>query len=58
MTRKRHDNLMKDIRGYIKVLDDSSNLRSHNFFIESTYINTQNKEQPCYLLTKKGREIW
>lgn len=57
MTGKRHDNLIKDIRGYAKVLDDSSNLRSPNFFVESTYINSQNKTQPCFLLTRKGCDM-
>ncbi len=52
----RHDNLLAKIKGYVEILD-SSNLRSHNFFIESTYINSQNKEQPCYLLTKKGCDM-
>jgi phage regulator Rha-like protein len=48
---------MRDIRGYVKVLEDSPILDSHNFFIESTYINSQNKEQPCYLLTRKGCDM-
>ncbi|HGZ6384299.1 TPA: Rha family transcriptional regulator, partial [Staphylococcus aureus] len=57
MIGKRHDNLVRDIKGYIKVLEDSSKLSSHNFFEESTYVNSQNKVQPCYLLTKKGCDI-
>lgn len=57
MIDKRHDHLMRDIKGYIDVLDDTPNLGSPNFFIESTYINTQNKEQPCYLLTRKGCDM-
>ncbi|HDF8240442.1 TPA: Rha family transcriptional regulator, partial [Staphylococcus aureus] len=57
MVGKRHDNLVRDIKGYIKVLEDSSKLSSHNFFEESTYVNSQNKVQPCYLLTKKGCDI-
>ncbi|MRU63668.1 hypothetical protein GF580_04880 [Staphylococcus aureus] len=43
MIGKRHDNLVRDIKGYIKVLEDSSKLSSHNFFEESTYVNSQNK---------------
>jgi len=57
MTGKRHTDLLRAIRGYIKVLDNSAILQTHNFFIESTYINAQNKEQPCFLLTKKGCDV-
>ncbi len=56
MTGKEHKNLMRDIRNYVGILE-GSNLSSHDYFIESTYINSQNKEQPCYLLTKMGCEM-
>ena len=36
---------------------DGSKLSSPQFFVPSTYVNNQNKEQPCYLLTKKGCEM-
>ena len=57
MVGKRHDNLVRDINGYISILGDSSKLRSQDFFIESTYVNSQNKEQPNFLLTKQGCEM-
>lgn len=57
MTGKQHKNLLRDIQGYIKVIEDSSKLSSQEFFIESTYKNSQNKTQPCYLLTKQGCEM-
>ena len=57
MTGKRHDNLLRDIDGYIKVLDQSSNLSSANFFIESTYTNNNKQSYKCYLLTKQGCEM-
>ena len=57
MIDKRHDHLMRDIKGYKDVLEDNPTLGSRNFFIESTYINSQNKEQPCYLLTRKGCDM-
>jgi len=57
MIDKRHDNLIRDISLYIKVIEESSKLRSQDFFIESTYKNSQNKTQPCYLLTKQGCEM-
>lgn len=57
----RHDDLLKKIRGYVSILDkgieDSEKLPSHKFFIPSTYVNSQNKEQPCYLLTRKGCDM-
>lgn len=56
MIDMRHDNLMKKIRNYQRILDPSK-LRSQDFFVPSTYVNNQNKEQPCYLLTKKGCEM-
>lgn len=43
MIGKEHKNLMRDIRNYVDILE-GSNLSSHNYFIESTYINSQNKE--------------
>lgn len=57
MIGKRHDHLIRDIQGYIKVIEDGSNLSSQDFFIESTYKNSQNKIQPCYKLTKQGCEM-
>lgn len=57
MTGKKHNNLMRDIKGYVKVLEDNSKLSSPNFFIESTYVNSQNKVQPCYELTRKGCDM-
>ena len=57
MIGKKHDNLLRDIRGYIKVIEESSKLRSQDFFVESIYKNSQNKSQPCYLLTKQGCEM-
>ena len=57
MIGKEHKNLLRDIQGYIKVIEDSSKLSRQDFFIESTYQNSQNKTQPCYLLTKQGCEM-
>ncbi|BDR81063.1 Rha family transcriptional regulator [Clostridium tetani] len=56
LVNKEHKNLIRDIRGYIDILE-GSNLSSQKFFIESTYINIQNKVQPCYLLTRKGCDM-
>ena len=51
-----HKNLLSKIRKYVEILDGSK-LSSPQFFVPSTYVNNQNKEQPCYLLTKKGCEM-
>ncbi len=56
MTRKEHKNLLRDIKGYVDILE-SSKLSSQEFFIPSAYTNSQNKEQPCYLLTRKGCDM-
>ncbi|WP_455796203.1 Rha family transcriptional regulator [Clostridium butyricum] len=57
MVGKAHNKLMRDIRGYIEDLKDSPKVDSRNLFVESTYINKQNKKQPCYLVTEKGCEF-
>lgn len=56
MVGKEHDQLMRSIRTYTEHLD-SAKLQSANFFIPSTYKNSQNREMPCYLLTKKGCDM-
>ena len=57
MIGKTHKNLMRDIRGYINDLEPGSKLSPAQFFIESSYIDPNNQERPCYLLTKKGCEF-
>lgn len=59
MIGKSHRNLLRDIRGYVDILVKRGllNFEPSNFFIKSSYINTQNKEQPCYLLSKMGCEL-
>lgn len=56
MVNKQHKELLRDIRTYCEYLGQS-NFAQSEFFIESTYTNSQNKEQPCYLITKKGCEM-
>ena len=57
MVGKRHDHVMRDIRTIIEHLGGQSKI-AESYFIESTYINSQNKQQLCYLLTKKGCELF
>ena len=56
MVGRPHDNVLKDIRRIISQLGDVKSYES--YFVESTYTNTQNKEQPSFLLTKKGCELY
>ena len=56
MVEKPHNDLLKDIRRYVEQLGEGSFSQS-DFFTESTYQNSQNKIQPCYLVTKKGCEL-
>lgn len=56
MVDMEHKNLLSKIRKYVEILDGSK-LSCPQFFVPSTYVNNQNKEQPCYLLTKKGCEM-
>lgn len=68
MVDKQHKHLVRDIRNYIAVMEKtgepnfgpSSNgakIRPVDFFIESTYINEQNREMPCFLCSKMGCEM-
>ena len=56
MVGKEHNMLLRDIRRYTEQLGQSK-IALSDFFIESTYKNSQNKEQPCYNITKKGCEF-
>lgn len=70
MTEKNHKDLMRDIRGYIKTMeelgvpkigDTSDNTERKfapsDFFIESTYKDVTGRTLPRYLLTKKGCDM-
>lgn len=48
ITEKRHDAVLRDIRNLLE-----QGVGAHNF-VESSYNSSQNKELPCYILTKKG----
>ena len=62
MIGKQHAHLMRDIQGYIQILESNAetlaaqqnpNLDSANFFLESTYVGPKGETRPCYLLTKQ-----
>lgn len=59
MVDKQHKNLLADIRGYISVMEASGelNFQPSDFFIPHTFVNAQNKEMPCFLITKKGCDM-
>ncbi|MDC6268055.1 Rha family transcriptional regulator [Lysinibacillus fusiformis] len=56
MVGRDHNEVLKDIRRIINQLGEGNLPQS--YFIESTYTNTQNKELPCFLITKKGCELY
>lgn len=56
MVNKEHSQLLKDIRRYINQLG-KVNFDFSDFFQESTYISEQNKELPCFNVTRKGCEF-
>lgn len=56
MIGKEHSMLLRDLRRYEQQLGEC-NLAVTDFFQETTYKTKQNKELPCYLVTKKGCEF-
>ena len=56
---KRHDHLLRDIRNYAEIIRKNGlpNFGESEFFRESSFVNSQNKVMPCYLLTKAGCEV-
>ena len=56
MVDKQHNELLKDIRKYAGYLSDGK-IPQGDFFIESTYMDSNNQERPCFLLTKQGCEM-
>lgn len=64
MIKKNHKDLIRDIKRYIRQMDETNEknigerkLAPSDFFIESTYQNSQNRTMPCYNVTKKGCEF-
>jgi Rha family phage regulatory protein len=56
---KLHHHLLRDIRGYARTLEKIGLTKSgsSDFFMEGSYLNAQNKEMPCYLITKMGCDM-
>ena len=64
MINKEHRFLLRDIHRYINQINKinesklgESKIALTDFFIESTYVTSQNKIQPCYNITHKGCEF-
>lgn len=59
MTGKNHKELLRDIRNYVEILENSieRNFALNDFFIESNYKDSIGRTLPCYLLTKKGCDM-
>lgn len=64
MISKEHRFLLRDIHRYVNQINKinetklgESKIALTDFFIESTYITSQNKTQPCYNITHKGCEF-
>ncbi len=53
---REHGKLLRTIRSYCEYLGEAK-IGLSDFFVEATYINEQNKEMPCYLITKKGCDM-
>jgi Rha family phage regulatory protein len=60
MVGKDHAHLMRDIRGYVEIMNASENpkLDSLEFFLPSTYkVEGNNKTYECYKITRKGCDM-
>jgi len=57
MVGREHKNVMRDILNIASHLGGLVKVEP-TYFVESSYINSQNKEMPCFLLTKKGCELY
>ena len=56
MVDKDHAHLMRDIRNYIDLLNQS-NFGSVDFFREDTYKDAKGETRNCYMISKKGCEF-
>ncbi len=56
MVGKEHSKLLRDIRTYLEHLAEAK-IGLGDFFTESTYLDANNQNRPCFLVTKKGCEF-
>ncbi|HAU33151.1 MAG TPA: hypothetical protein DCW76_02075 [Lysinibacillus sp.] len=57
MVGRRHDQVLRDIKTIIEHFGDDHKSVG-NYFIKETYQDNLNRTKPCYLLTKKGCELY
>jgi len=59
MVEKQHKNLLRDIAGYVKIMEKSTELKIEpsDFFFASSYKDSTGRTLPCYFLTKKGCDM-
>lgn len=56
MVKKKHYNLVRDIKGYVQELTELK-MEVSDFFKENTYKDSTGRTLPCYQVTKKGCEF-
>lgn len=56
MVGRSHNELLKSIRTYQQYLAEG-NFPHGSFFIGNSYIDNNNQERPCFLITKKGCDM-
>lgn len=56
MVGREHRSVLRDIRTIIVQLGEHKSVQA--YFIEDTYIDLQDKERPCFNLTKLGCELY
>lgn len=56
MVEREHNALLKTIRSYCEYLGEGE-IAHTDFFIESTYSDSQGRKKPCFLITKKGCDM-
>jgi Rha family phage regulatory protein len=56
---KRHDHLLRDIAIYREIIVHGGlpKIGESDFFIESNYLNAQNRKMPCYLISRVGCDL-
>ena len=56
---KNHKDLLRDIRGYAKIIEKISerNFAPVDFFLESSYTDSKGETRPCFLISKRGCEL-
>lgn len=57
MVKRNHKEVLRDIRKIISHANKSKTALV-NFFIESSYEDNKGEDRPCFLLTKKGCELF